>query len=199
MGDEELELDLSNKEERGTLKKVLAINLFQVALAGTVGVIADSTGLLGAALDNLSDAGVYVVSLYAVGKSHQAKARVARLSGVLLIILGLLLLVEVARKFIGGGEPVGAAMIVTAVVNALSNIVCLRLLRSHEKRGAHMKASYIFTGNDMLVNSGIVVSGILVMMFKSSVPDLIVGVIVVGISVKGGIEILKEANKETKL
>lgn len=49
----EIELDASNAAERKTLIWVLAINFLQVIVAGVVGVIADSTGLLGAALDNL--------------------------------------------------------------------------------------------------------------------------------------------------
>ncbi|SDL87069.1 Cation efflux family protein [Daejeonella rubra] len=192
----EFELDVSNKAERRTLRLVLVINLSQAALAGIVGFFADSTGLMGAALDNLADAGVYIVSLYAVGRSALAKSRAAYLSGTLLIILGLGLLIEVVRRFVAGGEPAGILMIVTAIINALSNLFCVKLLSAHRDKGAHMKASMIFTGNDMMVNLGIVVSGIMVMIFKSSIPDLVIGLVVVGISIKGGIEILREANKK---
>lgn len=81
----EIRLDASNAAERKTLFQVLGINFLQVVGAGLVGVIADSTGLLGAALDNLGDDTVYALSIYAVGRTIVAKARVARLSGVLLI------------------------------------------------------------------------------------------------------------------
>lgn len=77
----EIQLDASNAAERKTLLWVLGINFLQVIVAGVVGVIADSTGLLGAALDNLADAVVYMVSIYAVGRTVVAKARVARMSG----------------------------------------------------------------------------------------------------------------------
>lgn len=192
---EEIELDPHDAAERRTLKWVLGINLSQVMLAGTVGVIADSAGLLAAGLDNLADAAVYVVSLYAVGHSIAAKARAARLSGVLLIILALGLLVEVIRRFIGGAEPIGLAMILTAVANAATNIVCLRLLRPHRERGVHLKASWIFTTNDMLANFGIVLSGIAVMVFKSALPDLLIGLVVVGFVFWGGREILEQARR----
>ena len=66
---DEPELDPHATAERRTLKWVLGINFTQVIVAGVVGFIADSAGLLGAALDNLSDAAVYVVSLYAVGRA----------------------------------------------------------------------------------------------------------------------------------
>jgi Co/Zn/Cd efflux system component len=189
----EIELDASNAAERRTLIWVLAINFLQVFVAGVVGVIADSTGLLGAALDNLGDAGVYAVSLYAVGRTIVAKVRVARLSGSLLIALGLALFVEVLRRFFVGAEPIGLAMIVTALANAALNVVCLKLLRSHRDRGVHLKASWIFTTNDMLANAGILASGAAVMFFASPLPDLIIGLLVGGIVLRGGWNILKEA------
>jgi Co/Zn/Cd efflux system component len=194
----EIELDGSDAAERKTLQWVLAINSFQVILAGVVGIIADSTGLLGAALDNLGDAGVYAVSLYAVGRTIAAKSRVARLSGVLLTIMGLALVVEVLRRFFVGAEPIGLAMIVTAIANAATNLLCLRLLRSHRDQGVHLKASWIFTTNDMLANSGIVISGAAVMFFGSALPDLVIGLVVAAIVLKGGLDILKEARESTR-
>lgn len=197
-GDDEPQLDARNAAERSTLLKVFAINLAQVAFAGTVGIAADSTGLLGAALDNLGDAAVYGVSVYAVGRSVIAKARVARLSGVLLMVLGLALLAEVIRRFITESDPIGLAMIFAAVVNAATNLWALRLLRAHREDGVHLKASWIFTTNDMLANVGVLASGIAVMVFKSPVPDLLIGLLVVGIVLKGGWEILEQAREATR-
>lgn len=191
----EIQLDASNAAERKTLLWVLGINFLQVVVAGVVGAIADSTGLLGAALDNLGDAGVYAVSIYAVGRTIVAKVRVARLSGVILIVLGVALVVEVLRRFFVGAEPIGLAMIVTAIANAATNMLCLRLLRSHRDQGVHLKASWIFTTNDMVANAGIVVSGAAVMFFRSPLPDLIIGLVVGGIVIKGGWDILKEAHE----
>lgn len=196
-GDEETEirLDARNVDERRTLRWVLGINFTQVLVAGAVGILADSTGLLGAALDNLGDAAVYTVSLYAVGRTVIAKARAANLSGILLILLAFGLLVEVLRRFFAGAEPIGLAMIITALANAATNLLCLRLLRAHRAHGVHFKASWIFTTNDMLANAGIILSGLLVMFLRSPVPDLVIGVLVVGIVLKGGWEILKEARE----
>lgn len=58
-----------------------------------------------------------------------------------------------------------------------------------------MKASWIFTTNDMLANAGIVVSGAAVIFFGSPLPDLIIGLAVAGIVIKGGWDILKEARE----
>lgn len=195
LGTEEVMLDASNVAERRTLSWVLAINLVQVLVAGSIGVLADSTGLLGAALDNLADAGVYAVSLFAVGRSAIAKSRAATLSGTLLIALGVGLFAEVARRFIVGSAPEGWLMIGAATANAATNLLCLRLLRSHRSAGVHMGASWIFTTNDMLANLGIALSGVAVMLLNSPLPDLVIGVVVVGIAIKGGWEILELARE----
>ena len=197
MSDDGLELNLSDKKEKRLLVKVIWINLSQVALAGVVGLIINSSGLLGTALDSSGDTAVYLVSLYAVGKSIQAKVRAASFAGVFLSILGVLLLVDVARRFFEGSEPVGWAMIIVAIINTASNFWVVRLLKSDKQGGVHIKASIIFTDNDIWINLGIVVSGLCVMIFKSFIPDLVIGFIVVIISIKGGWEILKNA-METK-
>lgn len=103
---DEPHLDASDATQRRTLTLVLGINLLQAVGVGAVGVVADSTGLLGAALDNLADGAVYVVALYAATRSAVAKARAATLSGVLLIVLGLALLGEVIRRFVTGADPI---------------------------------------------------------------------------------------------
>lgn len=198
MGDDELILDLNNKKEKETLVKVTWINFSQVALAGVVGLLIGSSGLLGTALDSSGDMAVYLISLYAVGKSIQAKVRAATFSGIFLMGLGILLLVDVVRKFVEGSEPIGWAMIIVALINTASNYWIVRLLKSDEKRGVHIKASIIFTDNDMWINLGIIISGLGVMILKSSIPDLVVGVVVVLISLWGGYKILKEANETKK-
>ena len=189
----ESRLDPGNAAERRTLVLVLGINLLQVALAGGVGLAADSSALAGTALDSLSDAAVYIISLYAVGRTVVAKSRAASLSGVLLFLLAIVLLVDVMRRFLTGSDPIGLAMIVVAVINTATNFVAMQLLSAHRKSGVHLNASWIFTANDMLINAGIVASGIAVMLLDSPLPDLVIGVIVAAIVIRSGWEILQDA------
>jgi len=190
-------LDASNAADRKILRSVLLINLAQSAAGISIGLWAASTALMGAGLDNLADASVYAVSLYAVGRAAMVKVRAARLSGFLLIGLAALLLVEVLRRFAGGEEPVGPAMMAMAALNAALNLVCLRLLRRHRGE-VNFKASAIFTSNDSIVNGAVVLSGVLVMGFGSNIPDLVLGVIVAGIAANGGREILREASQTAR-
>lgn len=54
-----------------------------------------------------------------------------------------------------------------------------------------MRASMIFTSNDVVVNLGVIVAGGLVYFTQSAYPDLIVGLIVFLIVAGGAIRILK--------
>lgn len=190
---DEHNLDASQAADRRILWLVLLINLGQSLAGAGVGVWASSTALIGAALDNLADASVYGVSLYAVGRAATIKVRAARLSGWLLIGLAVVLFVEVLRRFFGGEEPIGPAMMAMAAVNAALNLVCLRLLRRHRGEDVNFKASAIFTSNDSIVNLAIVLSGALVLWLDSNLPDLVLGLIVSAIAANGGREILSEA------
>ena len=53
-----------------------------------------------------------------------------------------------------------------------------------------MKASMIFTSNDIIINSGVILAGVLVLLTQSKYPDLIVGGIVFAIVVRGAIRML---------
>ena len=193
-----MDLASSNAQDRRILLYVLLINLAQSALGMGVGVWASSTALIGAALDNLADASVYAVGIYAVGRSVRAKVVAARLSGWLLIGLSVLLVAEVIRRFMGSEAPIGPAMMVMAGVNAAINVYCLRLLKRHKGEDVNFKASAIFTSNDSIVNMAILVSGLLVLWLGSNVPDLVLGVVSALFAANGGREILEHARKASR-
>ncbi len=188
----------SNAQDRRLLWYVLLINLAQSARGMGVGVWVSSAALIGAALDNLADASVYAVGIYAVGRSVRAKVVAARLSGWLLIGLSILLVGEVIRRFMGSEAPIGPAMMAMAAVNAAINVFCLRLLKRHKGEDVNFKASAIFTSNDSIVNMAILVSGLLVFWLGSNVPDLVLGIVSALFAANGGREILEHARKASR-
>jgi len=54
-----------------------------------------------------------------------------------------------------------------------------------------MKASMIFTSNDVIINIGVIIAGFSVNWLNSNKPDLIIGTIVFILVVQGAIRILK--------
>ena len=54
-----------------------------------------------------------------------------------------------------------------------------------------MQASMIFTSNDLIINLGVIIAGLLVNWLNSSKPDLIIGTIVFVLVIQGALRILK--------
>lgn len=186
----------AEKLERKTLVALLVINAVMFLVEMTLGWLADSTGLLADSLDMLADAGVYGLSLYAVGRGVREQVKAANVSGILQIILGAGVLFEVLRRFLLGSEPASLLIIGVGAVALIANVYCLLLISRHRESGVHMRASWIFSTNDVIANLGVIVSGGLVWMLGSRFPDLVVGAVISVVIVRGGIKILNEAQKE---
>jgi cation transport ATPase len=177
-------------EESGTLWILLAINGLMFLVEMTMGLIAQSAGLIADSLDMLADAAVYGLALYAVGHGIKMQVRAAHVAGILQLILAAGVLVEVGRRFLFGSDPQSLMMMAVASVALIANISCLLLIAKHREGGAHMKASWIFSANDVVINLGVILAGLLVAWTGSNYPDLIIGGVVGGIVLIGAKRIL---------
>jgi len=185
---------LANEREQqdaNTLKALLLINGIMFVLELIVGWYAQSTGLIADSLDMFADAAVYGLALYAVGRSAKLKLRAAHISGWLQMLLAFGALFEVGRRYWFGSEPVSSLMMGFGVVALIANVSCLLLIAKHKNDGAHMKASWIFSANDVIANSGVIVAGLLVAWTGSRYPDLVIGLIIALIVLNGARTILK--------
>lgn len=181
--------------QKKLLWTVLAINFAFFIIEMTTGLISRSMGLVADSLDMLADAFVYGISLLAVGGSIVRKKNVARVAGYFQILLAVTGFMEVLRRFFGAaGIPDFTTMIVVSSLALAANSVSLYLLqRSKSREEAHMKASMIFTSNDVIINLGVIAAGLLVHWLNSGIPDLAIGTIVFAIVVRGAMRILKIA------
>lgn len=187
----EIEME-SNDVQSKLLWTVLAINLGFFLIESTTGLLSRSMGLVADSLDMLADASVYGLSLWALGSTVARKKSVAKFSGIIQFVLAGLGIIEVIRRFIlVDTVPDFRTMIVVSILALVANSICLYLLQGSKSDEAHMKASMIFTSNDVIINSGVILAGILVLVTESKYPDLIVGGIVFLIVVRGAINMLK--------
>jgi Co/Zn/Cd efflux system component len=187
------EVEIQDKSERRVLIALLLINGIMFVAELGVGWWAQSTALIADALDMLADAMVYGVGLYAVGKSLLVKAHAARISGSLQVLLGLLVLVDIVRRIIVGSEPVSTLMMGMGLIALIANVTCLILIAKHREGEVHMRASWIFSKNDVIANLGVILAGGLVAWTGSRLPDLAIGLIVALIVIRGGVLILRDA------
>lgn len=194
--EDEVELPLASDDshQRKILWWVLGINFGFFVIEMTTGWISRSMGLVADSLDMLADSIVYGLSLFAVGAAISRKKKVAKISGYFQMGLALLGFSEVLRRFFSESEtPLFQWMIIISVLALIGNLVSLWLINKAKSDEAHMQASAIFTSNDIIVNGGVILAGILVYFLKSKWPDLVVGGVVFSFVMRGAFRILKLA------
>lgn len=193
----ECEIEPKDAAQAKVLKLLLAINAAMFLVEGVAGLIARSTGLIADSLDMLADAAVYGVSLYVVGRAVASKVKAAYASGILECLLGLGVVAEVVRRAIMGSEPASMLMWSVGTVALVANIACLALLSKHREGEIHMRASWIFSANDVLANLGVILAGALVALLDSRLPDLVIGSIIAVVVISGGVRIIAGARRES--
>lgn len=191
------EIDKTDFDEHSNQQKllwtVLGINFAFFVIEMATGVISKSMGLVADSLDMLADSFVYGISLFAVGGTLIRKKRIAKLAGYFQIALAIIGFIEILRRFFGHENlPNFKTMIIVSIFALIANGICLYLMqKSKSKEEAHMKASMIFTSNDVIINLGVLTAGLLVNWLNSGTPDLIIGTIVFVLVIQGAFRILK--------
>jgi Co/Zn/Cd efflux system component len=178
-------------EEAQTLKWVLAINAGMFLAEMIAAVIAQSSALFADSLDMFADAAVYGLALFGVHRARASQVKAAHVAGALQLVLALIALGEVGRRLLFGSEPEAQIMIVVATFALAANATSMWLLSRHRQGGAHMRASWIFTTNDVIANLGVIVAAVLVRILGSNTPDLVVAVLIALVVLNGAIRILR--------
>lgn len=198
MSDCDCEVELKDGEQKTVLYWLLGINAVMFVLELGVGWYAQSTGLIADSLDMLADAIVYGIALYAVGRAISDKARAALVSGYFQLLLAILILIDILRRVVLGSEPASQLMIVMGLIALVANVTCMLLIQKHRHGEVHMRASWIFSTNDVLANVGVIISGALVAWVGSRWPDLIIGGLIVVLILRGAWMILTDAKRELR-
>ena len=193
MPDEEL-LPVDTAAEKRLLRIVFLINFGFFVLEILTGFIARSMGLVADSLDMLADAIIFAMSLFVVDKTLKSKKRVAAISGYFQLALAIYGIIEVGRRFLGHDEtPDFKLMIIISILALVGNAFTLYLLQKSKNKEAHIRAGSIFISNDVVINAGVVLAGVLVYLTHSKLPDLIIGATVFVIVGRGAFKIMKLA------
>ena len=187
-------IEVNNKQSK-LLWTVLIINFLFFIIEMSTGIVSKSMGLVADSLDMLADSFVYGLSLIAVGGTVLKKKRIAKYAGYFQITLAIIGIIEVIRRFLGFETlPIFSTMIIVSIFALIANSICLYVLQKSKSREAHMRASMIFTSNDIIINIGVIVAGLLVNWLDSGIPDLIIGIVVFALVIQGALRILKLSN-----
>ncbi|MBC8751397.1 MULTISPECIES: cation transporter [Paraburkholderia] len=164
-----------NSEERRTLRIALVLNATMFVVGMLAGWRAESSGVIADALDMLADASAYGLALMAVTRGARFKQYSARWTGGTLLLLSVGIVVDVARRFFIGSEPLGFVIIAYSLLSLATNVAVLALLAKHRSGEVHLRASWICTRTDVIANVGVLTSGIVVFATGWRYADLAVG------------------------
>ncbi|MDO5968306.1 cation transporter [Flavivirga aquimarina] len=182
-----------NTNQKKLLWSVLIINFTFFIIEMATGLISKSMGLIADSLDMLADSFVYGISLFAVGGTLIKKKQIAKLAGYFQLTLAIIGFLEVLRRFFGDEKlPDFSTMIIISILALIANGICIYILqKSKSKEEIHIKASMIFTSNDVIINLGVIIAGVMVSWLNSNKPDLIIGTIVFILVTQGAFRILQ--------
>ena len=190
------EVEIKDTKQKAVLYWLLGINVIMFFIEISVGLYANSTALIADSMDMFADAIVYGIALYAVGKSLKHKANAALTSGYFQLILGLLIILDIVRRLFGESEPHSWFMISFGFIALIANVICLILIRKHNNDEVHMRASWIFSANDVIANLGVIAAGILVLVLDSRWPDIVIGSVIAALILKGAYLIITDSKNE---
>lgn len=196
MSDCGCEIEIKDQSQKRVLYWLLSINAVMFVFEIWLGWIAESTALISDSLDMLADAVVYGIGLYAVDKAAGDKAKAALLSSYFQAALGGLIFLDIVRRIALGSEPVSGLMMGVGLAALTANVICLLLIQKHKDGEVHMRASWVFSTNDVIANLGVIFSGILVWWLGSRWPDIVIGGIIAVVILRGAWLIRDDAKRE---
>lgn len=167
-------LDTTGSRQRGTLRAVLVINAVMFALIAAAAVYSGSTALLSDSLDNLGDALTYGLSLYVVGGSVRAKARVALFKGTLILLAACVVAAEIVARLFEPAVPLFEVMGLFSLLGLAANGLCLFLLWRHRHEDINMNSVWECSRNDIASNLSVFVAAGAVWLTGSGWPDIVV-------------------------
>lgn len=196
--DDTSDLEALRGRQSGTLRIVLAINAAMFLIIVVAALYADSSALLADSLDNFGDAVTYGLSLWAVALGAGAKARVAFVKGILILLAALVILGQIGYRLMNPTLPLFEVMGVFSLLALAANGTCLALLWRHRSEDVNMSSVWECSRNDIVANLSVFVAAGGVWMTESNWPDLLVAGFLVLFLLRSARNVLSSAHSELK-
>ena len=181
---------------RRVLWTVLLINAVLFAGECAAALWAESSALLADSADNLGDMLTYAISLAVVGGALHRRARAAQVKGVIQVLFGIAILLEILRKLAVGFDPLPGIIVVAAAVALVGNLACLLLLTAERNHDINMKSVWLCSRNDVIGNLAVIATALLVATSGAIWLDLVVGAAMAALFLQTGFGVLTEARRE---
>src|SRR3546814_3853198 len=137
----ELEALASRYDQRRVLIAVLVINALMFVIEFGGGLAAGSSALMADSVDNLGDAFVYALSLFALARGPRWEAAAALTKGVIILAFGVAVIVELGLKIAYGVPPSSTLMLIFGALALVANLSCLAMLWRFRSLNVNMSST----------------------------------------------------------
>lgn len=183
---------------RRVLWAALAVNAGMFLVEIVAGVAAGSVSLKADALDFLSDAANYAVSLFVLGAVLAVRARAALLKGLSLGAVGLFVAGNALYNAVVLKLPMAEVMGVVGLLALAANLGVAAMLYAFRTGDANMRSVWICSRNDAIGNVAVVLAAAGVFGTGTAWPDILVALVMATLSVTGAMQIVRQARAELR-
>jgi Co/Zn/Cd efflux system component len=191
-------VDALRDKQRGTLSIVLAINGLMFFVVAGAALYGKSTALFADSLDNLGDALTYALSLYAVSRGADVKAKVALFKGGLIFLAACAVIAQVIYKVLVPSVPVFEVMGGFSLLSLVANSICLYLLWRHRNEDVNMSSVWECSRNDIATNLSVFIAAGAVWFTGSGWPDILVALCLVWLLMRSSLRVISSALVELR-
>jgi Co/Zn/Cd efflux system component len=188
-------VDLTRRARR-IVGVVAALNLFGALVESFVAWMIGSVALWADAADFLEDFLINALVLAALGWPVASRRKAAYLLAGLILIPAFAALATAVHKLFNPSVPEPFALTGTAVFALVVNVLCAALLVRVRGGSALMRGAWLAARNDVVGNLLIAAAGLLMLVWATAWPDVIVGVLLAVINLAAAREVLEQARAE---
>lgn len=176
----------------------LVVNGGMFLVEGTAGLLSGSAALQADSLDFLGDAANYAISLGVAGMALVWRARAAMLKGATMLAFGAWVSATTLWGVFEGRTPEAPVMGALGLAALVANVVVAVMLYGFRTGDANMRSVWICSRNDAIGNIAVVAAALGVFGTGTAWPDIAVAVILAGLGVSGGWQIVRQARAELR-
>jgi Co/Zn/Cd efflux system component len=188
----------SSLRYRRILWIALIVNALMFFIEIGAGLTSGSVSLLADSVDFFGDAANYGLALWALSMAAVWGSRVALLKGIVMLLFGLAVLARAAWSAWVGEMPEAITMGAIGLLALAANLFVAALLYQYREGNANMRSVWLCTRNDALGNIAVLLAGLVVWGSGSAWPDWIVALIMAGLAIHSGIQVILHARAELK-
>jgi Co/Zn/Cd efflux system component len=174
----------------------LIVNALMFLIEIGAGLKSGSVSLLADSVDFFGDAANYGLALWALSMAAVWGSRVALLKGITMLLFGLAVLARTAWSAWAGQMPEAITMGAIGLLALAANLLVAASLYQYREGNANMRSVWLCTRNDAFGNIAVLLAGIAVWGSSSAWPDLAVALIMAGLAIHSGAQVIRHALKE---